>query len=198
MKFQRTPGLVIGYHGCDAEIAEKIFLGTERVRDSNNLYDWLGHGQYFWESSQQRAMEWAETLAYQKTNSAVKTPAVVGAVIDLGVCLNLVDTACVDLIKLAYDDLRQGSETSILPENRDISGNSDLLLRKLDCAVIEHLHIIVHDILGIQFDTVRGVFTEGEPLYPNAGFRRKTHVQICVVNPDAVVGYFRPRELSDE
>lgn len=44
------------------------------------------------------------------------------------------------------------------------------------------------------FDTVRAVFTEGEPLYPTAGFRRKTHIQICVRNPKNIKGVFRVPE----
>ena len=41
------------------------------------------------------------------------------------------------------------------------------------------------------YDTVRGAFWEGEPLYPSAGFKRKNHVQLCVRRPDCIKGYFR-------
>lgn len=41
------------------------------------------------------------------------------------------------------------------------------------------------------FDTVKGIFTEGEPAYENAGFAEKTHVQICVRNQDCIKGVFR-------
>jgi hypothetical protein len=44
------------------------------------------------------------------------------------------------------------------------------------------------------FETVRGIFTEGKRLYPNAGFRRKTHIQICVVEPKMIKGVFRVPE----
>ncbi|MGA7236293.1 MAG: hypothetical protein WBY44_11470 [Bryobacteraceae bacterium] len=40
-------------------------------------------------------------------------------------------------------------------------------------------------------DTFRGVFIEGEPLYPGAGFYAKTHVQIVVRNPNCIKGVFR-------
>jgi hypothetical protein len=48
------------------------------------------------------------------------------------------------------------------------------------------------------FDTVRGVFMEGERLYPTSGFRRQSHIQICVRNPAAIKGVFRvpTRQLS--
>jgi hypothetical protein len=48
------------------------------------------------------------------------------------------------------------------------------------------------------FDTVRGVFTEGERIYTNSGLRRKTHIQICVVEPETIKGVFRvpPRHFT--
>lgn len=49
---------VLGYHGCDADVAEKL-LKKEKFRPSQNLYDWLGHGIYFWEANPQRAMLFA-------------------------------------------------------------------------------------------------------------------------------------------
>ena len=42
------------------------------------------------------------------------------------------------------------------------------------------------------FDTVRGFFIEGAPVYPTAGLRSLDHVQICVRNPASIIGFFRP------
>ena len=42
-----------------------------------------------------------------------------------------------------------------------------------------------------QFDSVRGMFVEGEELYKGAGFHEKTHVQIAIRNPMMIKGYFR-------
>ena len=42
------------------------------------------------------------------------------------------------------------------------------------------------------FDSVRGVFTEGKRPYPKAGFKEKTHIQICIINPNCIKGYFSP------
>ncbi len=66
-----------------------------------------------------------------------------------------------------------------MPEN---AGGDDLRLRKLDCAVINFLHFAREKAGDEPFDTVQGVFTEGNQLYANSGFRRKTHIQICVRN----------------
>lgn len=43
-----------------------------------------------------------------------------------------------------------------------------------------------------SFQTVRGVFTEGDPAFPGAGIQSKTHVQVAVRDLDCILGYFRP------
>jgi len=44
---------------------------------------------------------------------------------------------------------------------------------------------------GEPLQTVRGVFTEGPPIYRKAGIREKTHVQIAVRDADCIKGVFR-------
>ena len=46
---------------------------------------------------------------------------------------------------------------------------------------------------GVYFQTVRGVFVEGDPAYAGAGMRTKTHIQIAVRDPACILGYFKPR-----
>jgi hypothetical protein len=58
----------------------------------------------------------------------------------------------------------------------------DMLLCRLDCAVIKYLHSLLAASGQKPFDTVRGVFREGPPIYENSGFFEKTHIQICVVS----------------
>lgn len=41
-------------------------------------------------------------------------------------------------------------------------------------------------------------FCEGQELYPNAGFREKNHIQICVCNPNCIKGYFLPRGINQD
>jgi hypothetical protein len=86
-----------------------------------------------------------------------------------------------------------------LPQNKTAKGSGkDLLLRELDCAVIETLHQ-VREAQGLpEFDSVRGVFWEGKELYPDAGFREKDHIQICIVNPNCIKGYFVPRKINSK
>lgn len=186
--YSKLPNLVIGFHGCDQSVFEKVLYKHEQLRGSTNPYDWLGNGIYFWESNYQRALEWAEK------HREIKKPAVIGAIIDLGNCLNLTDNKSIDIVQAGYELLVENFKAAnlVLPQNKNTKGNTDLLVRDLDCAVIECIHSYNKE-NGIEpYDSVRGVFIEGGEIYPNSGFRDKTHIQICVRNPNCIKGYFRP------
>ena len=60
---------------------------------SANSWDWLGGGIYFWEQNPQRAFEYAKEVAdgQQYNKIKIKLPFVLGAIIELGNCLNLVE-----------------------------------------------------------------------------------------------------------
>lgn len=160
--YSKRAGLILGFHGCDESVRDKIVSnGILNLNPSENSYDWLGNGTYFWENNLSRAFKYAEDLKNNphKTKSKIIKPSVLGAIIDLGHCL-------------------------------------DLLLRNLDCAVIQTIHQFNRDEGLAEFDTVRGVFLEGDELYPNAGFREKNHIQIAVRNPNCIKGFFIPRVLN--
>ena len=193
--YSSLPSFVLGFHGCDKSIGEKIISGTDTLEHSHNAYDWLGHGAYFWENNPARALEYAKRLkekAHNKKN-IIKTPFVIGAIIDPGHCLNLLETDSLNLLKNGYQLLSQ-SKLKKLPENKAPLGTNDLLLRDLDCAVIEIIHSYNKENKKKQYDTVRGVFFEGKELYPNAGFKEKNHIQICVRNPNCIKGFFKVRQ----
>jgi hypothetical protein len=196
--YDRLPGLVLGYHACDRSIGEAVIAGKIDLRASENTYDWLGHGIYFWEYNSRRATQYAHLLHNNPRSgrSPVKDPMVIGAVIDLGVCLNLLDAKFLEELPLAYDDLRAfyRSAGKSMPKNRKLRGSRDFLLRYLDCAVIETVHQIRLYADKPAFDSARGVFVEGDELYPGAAIQKLNHIQICVRNPACIKGYFRLRE----
>jgi hypothetical protein len=192
-----STSFVLGYHGCDIRIARQLFAGKLGLSPSHNDYDWLGDGIYFWEYSPQRAFEFASEVAHRPHPSGqkIKSPAVVGAIIHLGVCLNLLDARAIEIVRLAYSDLVEFSAAAgiDLPRN---TGGADLLRRNLDCAVLRMLHQTRQSAGKKPFDTVRAAFIEGERLYENAGFSAKNHIQICVREPRCIKGYFRPLDES--
>ena len=69
---------ILGYHGCDATVAPRVLSGREGLQPSDNGYDWLGPGIYFWIGSPERALDWA---CEQRRRGKLGTPAVVGALI---------------------------------------------------------------------------------------------------------------------
>jgi len=70
-----------------------------------------------------------------------------------------------------------------------------MVIRFLDCAVINFMHLMREEEGESPFDSVRAAFLEGPPLYGNAGFHERTHIQICVRKPQQIIGYFRPIDL---
>jgi hypothetical protein len=179
-----SANFVLGYHGCDQSVAEKLLAG-DSFKKSQNDYDWLGWGIYFWEANPRRGLDFAAE-AMKRSGSKIRTPAVIGAVVDLGNCLDLMSAVGIDMVRAAYESLAQTLEAAgrKLPENRD------RFRRQLDCAVIEQLHAIYEAQDGF-IETVRAVFPEGHEIYPGAGFDAKTHVQISVRNHDCIKGVFR-------
>ncbi len=197
--YSKKTDLLLGFHGCDEKVCRDVINGGT-LKPSLNSYDWLGNGIYFWESDPQRAMEWA-IQASKRKSSSVKNPAVLGAVIDLGNCFDITDRSSSPILEMAYEWLKTSQEAKgmSLPENRNGKYDHDLLIRELDCAVIQKIHEITHNNpeLGIApYDSVRELFPEGDPVYPGSGFKDKTHTQICIVNPNCIKGYFIPRELD--
>ena len=185
--YNKLPNLILGFHGCKKETFENVIYKQEQLKKSENIYDWLGHGIYFWEHNLERAKDWAE---FRYGNDAC----VIGAVLDLGYCLNLTDSFSARILKIGYTGLKEKSEAlgQEMPKNRKSLKTNDILLRDLDCAVIQMVHQINEDSNLQPYDSVRGIFIEGDPVFPGAEIREKTHVQICIRNPNCIKGYFNP------
>jgi hypothetical protein len=187
MMYSDYPDLVLGFHGCAKAVYDRVVRKLQPLSPSNNSYDWLGSGIYFWENSYVRALDWA-------SNRYGEDASVIGAVIDLGHCLNLTDFGYAEVIKAGYLNLKNDMRDKGLPmpQNKNVRNSDDWLLRDLDCSVVNQVHALNED-MGIKpFDSVRGIFTEGKPIYPGAGFRGKTHVQLCVRSAACIKGYFAP------
>lgn len=182
-----STSFILGYHGCPQSIAESVLAG-ESFKPSQNDYDWLGHGIYFWQANPRRAFEFAKEK--RERDAADWVPAVVGAVIEPGLCLDLSAHSGIEHVRDAHRSLVEQYDAAgwKIPANH---GGSDLLLRSLDCAVIQLLHDVRRSTGQEPVDTVSGIFIEGEPIYGGSGFYEKTHIQICVCNPRVIKGVFR-------
>jgi hypothetical protein len=95
-------GFVLGYHGCDRRVGEQLLDG-EPFKSSQNDYDWLGDGIYFWEANPLRGLEFArETSRRANLRSATF---VIGAVIELGLCLDLTTADGIAPVRASYESL---------------------------------------------------------------------------------------------
>jgi len=156
---------------------------------SEKSYDWLGPGVYFWESDPVRAFQWA-CLPWRN----IKTPSVVGAVIDLGRCLDLTTQDGILAVGSAHKGLVKLHKLTEEPLPQNVG--SEKGKRNLDCAVIRHLHrarqkMAESEPAILPYQTVRALFAEGKKLYKGAGFHNKTHIQICVIDQSRIFGVFR-------
>lgn len=202
----RIGSFTIGYHGCDAEVASLLLNERTKFLVSDQVYEWLGNGMYFWENNMKRGLDWA-WQKYEK--NYIKRPAVVGALLDLRNCCDFSDQRYLDLFKSYHQDMVENRviQGRDMPVNYAPKGTlqKDMVARNLDCAVVEYMHEEMkwlHD-FGVPekfnhktkpFDSVRGLFTEGQPVFKGSGIYHKSHIQICIRNPECIVGFFLPRE----
>jgi dihydrofolate reductase len=204
--YRNRPNLTIGFHGCDESVRNQLVNNPNFVKSSQETYDWLGNGFYLWENNYERAFQWAKDKQARKTLTA---PSVVGVVYLLDNCLDLTDATFINLLPDYYELLKEDLKISgkTLPQNKDLPKDQyhDLILRELDCAVIEYLHQKIEEKITkdtvkhgfsplTPFDTIRGIFTEGGPVYEGAGIQSKNHIQVCIRNLNCIKGFFIPRE----
>ena len=193
--YEFLPSPIIGFHGCDESVGEAILRGkATHLNPSLNDYDWLGSGVYFWEGNPKRALQFAQERAAGGLNSRgeISKPFVLGAILNLKRCFDLADGSAIAQLQEAHSELALSSQINKVPLP---SNGKNLRLRRLDCAVANSLHQI-RDAGGLPaYDTVRGLFWEGAPIYEGAGVSEFNHIQICVRDVSCILGYFRPIEL---
>lgn len=204
--YSTRPNLYIGFHGCDVATRDELVQNPDKIKKSTEKFDWLGNGFYIWENNYNRALKWAKD---KKKRGRINEPSAVGVIYSLDYCLDFTDSKFIDILSTYYqlmksDFLEAGKE---LPINKNLPKDKhhDLILRELDCAVIEYLHQKIKERMEDDkskqgysdfrsFDTVRGIFTEGGPAYEGAGIQLKTHIQICIRNLNCIKGFFIPRK----
>ncbi len=90
---------VVAFHGTRRAAARSLIRG-EAFGVSENDDDWLGHGIYLWEYAPQQAWWWARRRYGADA-------AVVGSLVRLGRCLDLLDPSNTGLLGAAHDDLNE-------------------------------------------------------------------------------------------
>ena len=81
-----------------------------------------------------------------------------------------------------------------LPVNRGAgAGDEEGILHNLDRAVINYLHGRRIADGKAPYDTVRGFFHQGKPVFASSAIGQLSHVQIAVRNATCILGYFHPQ-----
>ena len=188
MFYDRT---LLGYHGCDQATADQLLSGVAFI-PSANQYDWLGKGVYFWEYGVDRAYRFAKEALQRKGSTA--TPAVVGAVLQLGKCFDLLDTRNTADLAQGFTLYKKYMRQSRVPLPQNRGKLPDKKLRMLDCSVLNwYLDQLARS--GTTYDTVRGCFLEGGAAFSGSKISKEAHIQIAVRNPACILGVFRPRRV---
>lgn len=203
--------LLIGFHGCDVTTRDDLVSGRiAKLDHSNNRYDWLGPGAYFFEGDVERALMFAKAShdnpGKMYTRRPIGTPAVVGAVLRVQNWLDMSTQAGIREFAMAYPPMRDGllAQGLSVPENSAAGEDDvDIILRALDNAVFTFIHQVRANSVPplLPFQAVRGAFLQGPEVVPKSGFHRSTHIQIALRDNNCIVGWFLPsgaRLLSAE
>jgi hypothetical protein len=177
---------VVAFHGTRRAAAESLVRG-EPFGVSENDDDWLGHGIYFWEFAPQQAWWWAERRYGDDA-------AVVGSLVRLRRCFDLLDPSNTALLREAHDDLAAALKQAgqKLPANANTH-------KYLDCAVFNWLYRLLAEAKQ-PVDSCRAVFVplkqgKGMPrLWTRSGIFEGAHVQLCVREPSNILAVWPVRK----
>ncbi|QJB32958.1 hypothetical protein HF324_16785 [Chitinophaga oryzae] len=116
--YAAVPGLIIGFHGCERSLRDDIINERKKLRFSTGKYEWLGHGIYFWQNNYERALDF---VTHPPDGRKIVRPAVLGAVIDLDHCLDLLDTKHIRNLKSGFEMMLNaalGREEKLPPKQK--------------------------------------------------------------------------------
>jgi hypothetical protein len=175
---------VIGFHGTDAASADRLVAG-EDFEASDQDDEWFGKGIYFWEHAFKQAWWWA------KVHKKYAVPAVIGAVIRLGNCFDLLDPGNVLVLREFYNKMVEDMKANgiTLPQNVQTH-------RMLDCAIFNYMYSDCEQ-AGKPLDSARAVYVPTSPLKricKGSWISEETHIQICVRNPKSILAVWHVRE----
>jgi hypothetical protein len=161
-----------GYHGTSATHAAVVL--RDGFLPSDNDYDCLGDGVYFFEDGLAQAAAWA-------TRAHPSDPAVVQADVRLEDCMDLKDTVgWVPLLAQVHDEVLRVSRERGLPLPRQTSST-----HRLDRVVIE-VTVAILEREGTRIRALRAVFAEGAPAFPGSFLSEGFHVQVAVRDTDLI------------
>ncbi len=119
---------IIGFHGTTAATAEDLVAG-KAFKPSESDDDWFGKGICFWEYAPKQAWWWARKF------KKYADPAVVGAIIRLGNCFDLLDPVNVQTLKEFRDSMIEQLNVAGIEVPTNFRQH-----KKQDCAVFNFIY----------------------------------------------------------
>jgi hypothetical protein len=174
---------VVAFHGTTVAAANRLVNGGP-FTPSSRIFEWLGTGVYFWEYAPKQAWWWTTE---QRKNAR---PAVVGAMIRLGNCLDLLDPDNVRWLKGVHDDMMdkwRKAKVQIPVNVRD--------KRNLDCAVLNWVYT-QSEAAPTPIETSRGVYVptdKAKRVWRGSWIYEEAHIQICVRKPQNILALWHVR-----
>lgn len=175
---------VIGFHGTDTAAADRLVSG-EDFEPSDNADEWFGKGIYFWEHAFKQAWWWA------RSHKKHPDPAVIGAVIRLGNCFDLLDPGNAIILRGFHDKMIEDMEAAELEIPINVRTR-----RRLDCAMFNYMYDDCEQARK-PLDSARAVYVPTSParrVCTGSWISEETHIQICVRNPKSILAVWHVRE----
>ena len=170
MKFRIDPIVVTGYHGTSRTAAKRIL--AEGFVPSINDWDWLGHGTYFWQDAPVRAYRWAQ----ERLSGTQEVAVVVAAQIRLDGFFDLLDQRGMKTL--------QGFAAKFQDRSTQLSNTRGA--NRLDCAVFNFATSVL-SWRGVNIMGYRAACVEGNTLTPGSPIYDMSHVQLVVINHQAIL-----------
>ncbi len=171
---------VVAFHGTRRSTADKLVAGATFGKSENDD-DWLGHGIYFWEYAPQQAWWWAERR-YGASDAAV-----VGALVRLGRCIDLLDPSNAGLLRSSHVELVNALKAA----GKSLKNNANTHKYR-DCTVFNYLYAKLES-EGFRVESSRAVFVplvagKGLPrLWERSGVFEGAHIQLSVREPSNIL-----------
>lgn len=177
-----------GYHATDQKRAKGI--EANGFLPSNNWYDWLGTGTYFYQDAIGFTRRWA---THERAEGPIANPAIFAADIEYDGFLDLVEYGSMARLQEFYKQLETTATEAFgkaKAGERARSAKWRPRPHPLDCHVINEA-VNALRMGGENVRAVRGVFYDGDPLHPTSDLYDRQHIQIAVLDPTLIKKVWR-------